>query len=202
LGRAWHAQAGDALTFSLGMMLQPRDWSGLSLAVGLAIARGLDPQGALGLKLKWPNDIWVMQGQWHKLAGILIETSVPTPADTSGARYCVVGVGVNIVAPQVQGLSTPPVGLQSLDAQMDAPSALARIAPPLLNMMQAFERGGFAPLQHAFAARDALRGLPVVLSSGEQGVAQGVDETGAMMVAINGLVQEVISSEISVRPLG
>jgi BirA family transcriptional regulator, biotin operon repressor / biotin---[acetyl-CoA-carboxylase] ligase len=202
LGRAWHGQAGDTLTFSLGLMLKPKDWSGMSLAVGLAIARGLDPQGTLGLKLKWPNDIWVLQGelgQWYKLAGILIETSVPTPVDTQGARYCVIGVGVNIVAPDAKGLNTPPIGLKSLDAALDAPLALSRIAPALLGMVKAFESGGFAPLQNAFSARDALRGKTVVLSSGEQGLAHGVDETGAMMVEINGVVQEVISSEISVR---
>ena len=61
LGRQWHAQAGDALTFSLGLMLHPADWSGLSLAVGLSVVENLDPQGALRLGLKWPNDIWVRQ---------------------------------------------------------------------------------------------------------------------------------------------
>jgi len=43
LGRQWHSQAGDALTFSLGLMLHPADWSGLSLAVGLSVVESLDP---------------------------------------------------------------------------------------------------------------------------------------------------------------
>ena len=67
LGRAWQAKAGDSLTFSLGLSLAPRDWSGLSLAVGVAIAealQGLVDGGAPGagsrrLGLKWPNDIWL-----------------------------------------------------------------------------------------------------------------------------------------------
>ena len=33
LGKPWHSGTGDALTFSLGLPLAPRDWSGLSLAV-------------------------------------------------------------------------------------------------------------------------------------------------------------------------
>jgi BirA family biotin operon repressor/biotin-[acetyl-CoA-carboxylase] ligase len=41
--------------FSLGLPLAPRDWSGLSLAVGLAVAEALHP--AIGLK--WPNDLWL-----------------------------------------------------------------------------------------------------------------------------------------------
>ena len=52
LGRPWHGQTGDALTFSLGLMLRPQDWSGLSLAVGLSLARSLDPNGDLGVRLK------------------------------------------------------------------------------------------------------------------------------------------------------
>ena len=38
LGRPWHGEVGHALTFSLGLMLKPADWSGLSLAVGLSLA--------------------------------------------------------------------------------------------------------------------------------------------------------------------
>ena len=44
LGRSWNTAAGPAsadipaLTFSLGLPLAPRDWSGLSLAVGLSLA--------------------------------------------------------------------------------------------------------------------------------------------------------------------
>jgi BirA family transcriptional regulator, biotin operon repressor / biotin---[acetyl-CoA-carboxylase] ligase len=201
LGRVWLSKATQTLTFSLGLMLQPSDWSGLSLAVGLAIARALDPQSELNLKLKWPNDIWV---DGCKLGGILIETSVPSPADMSGgsnpARYCVIGVGVNIVAPPSEGLTTPAIGLQELSSQLDAPNALSCIAPILLNMVYAFERSGFTPLQNAFTARDALRNQKVVLSSGEHGIAQGVDQNGAMLVEIDGKVQEIISSEISVRP--
>ena len=43
MGRAWQSQPGDGLTFSWGMHLAPTDWSGLSLAVGLARADALDP---------------------------------------------------------------------------------------------------------------------------------------------------------------
>ena len=38
LGRDWHSAAGDSLTFSLVVPLAPADWSGLSLAVGVALA--------------------------------------------------------------------------------------------------------------------------------------------------------------------
>ena len=61
LGRAWQSSAETSLTFSLAVPLQRADWSGLSLAVGLALARALDPQNR-HVRLKWPNDLWRADG--------------------------------------------------------------------------------------------------------------------------------------------
>ena len=207
LGRPWHGEVGHALTFSLGLMLQPTDWSGLSLAVGLSLARSLDPQGALGVRLKWPNDLWVQRPHtpmgWGKLAGILIETALPAGMghDSRQSRYCVVGVGINIAPPAAEGLSTAPLGLQDLQNGITAPKALLQVAEPLLATLLAFERTGFAPLQNAFNARDALHNLPVTLSDGRHGVARGVDATGAMRVDTEQGQEAISSSEVSVRPV-
>ena len=218
LGRPWHGKTGDALTFSLGLMLAPQDWSGLSLAVGLSLARSLDPDGALGVQLKWPNDVWVARPGtstgWGKLAGILIETAVatggsavpPTPAGapSAPARYCVVGVGINIAPPPAEGLSTEPLGLRALVPDTTAPQALLRVAQPLLRTLLTFQTpgttGGFAPLHNAFHARDALRDLTVGLSDGRTGVARGVDATGALQVETAQGLEVINSSEVSVRP--
>src|SRR6516225_11460542 len=91
LGRRWHAAPGSSLTFSLALPLQREDWSGLSLAVGLAVAEALDPQGGR-IGLKWPNDLILCVGAdaGRKLGGILIE-SVPVGA----LRAAVIGIGVN-----------------------------------------------------------------------------------------------------------
>jgi len=212
LGRPWHAQAGDALTFSLGLMLHPADWSGLSLAVGLSVVESLDPQGALGLGLKWPNDVWVRQqpNQWAKLAGILIETAITQNEE----RYCVIGVGVNITSPNAPDLSIPAIGLREHLAGMEtaspartpssgatsAPRALALIAKPLLAAVLAFEAKGFAPLQAAFQQRDVLLDMSVTLSDGRLGKARGVDNTGVLRVETPQGMQLINSAEVSVRP--
>lgn len=219
LGRPWHGEAGHALTFSLGLMLKPADWSGLSLAVGLSLARSLDPQGELGVRLKWPNDLWVKRppvstgtpSGWGKLAGILIETALPTGIGHSGdegqshgrepGRYCVVGVGINIAPPVAEGLSTAPLGLQDLQSDVTAPEVLTKVAEPLLATLLAFERTGFAPLQNAFNARDALQNLNVTLSDGRHGVARGVDAAGAMLVETAQGLEAISSAEVSVRPV-
>jgi BirA family biotin operon repressor/biotin-[acetyl-CoA-carboxylase] ligase len=192
LGRQWHSGEDQAvLTFSLGLALAPQDWSGLSLAVGLSIAQSLHPD----IGLKWPNDLW---WQGRKLAGILIETA--SFGELRSKRYVVVGVGINIHAPDVDGLSTPAVGLAELLPDMDAPQALARVVAPLVRAIQAFERQGFAPFQSDFNARDALSHIAVTLSSGVEGVALGVDRVGALLVETEDGLVSVTSSEVSVRP--
>ena len=79
MGRPWQSAVGDSLTFSLGLPLAPKDWSGLSLAVGLSVAESLHAE----ICLKWPNDLW---WQERKLAGILIETAWNTPGATVFTR--------------------------------------------------------------------------------------------------------------------
>jgi BirA family biotin operon repressor/biotin-[acetyl-CoA-carboxylase] ligase len=197
LGRQWLGDrvatgvSGPAcLTFSLGLSLAPHDWSGLSLAVGWSLAESLHPD----ILLKWPNDLW-----WHdrKLAGILIETV--HGGDTGARRYVVIGVGLNIVCPDAAGLSTPPVGLTELLPDLDAAQALARLVVPLIQTLKSFEQLGFAPFQTRFNARDALAQAPVMLSDGLNGVAQGVDQDGALLVHTALGLQRVTSSEVSVR---
>ena len=207
LGRSWHSALGDSLTFSLGMPLQPADWSGLSLAVGVSVADSLDPPttGPHRIGLKWPNDLWLTTPQGErKLAGILVET-----ARWEGLRYVVIGVGVNIRPVQLAaGLDTAPAAtalapgcLRDFDARMEATDALLRIAPALVQTVQAFEQFGFAPFQARFAARDVLVGRAVQLSDGAHGTAHGVGENGALRVHTPAGMREVTSAEISVRPV-
>jgi BirA family biotin operon repressor/biotin-[acetyl-CoA-carboxylase] ligase len=66
--------------------------------------------------------------------------------------------------------------------------------------IQAFAQQGFAPLQAAYAARDALAGREVGLSDGTAGLALGVAADGALRVQTAAGVVDVTSSEVSVRP--
>ena len=213
LGRAWHSQTGDSLTFSLGLPLAPADWSGLSLAVGVSVAESLQPTLPLPgsalprIGLKWPNDLWLGGAQGDcKLGGILVETaSFVAPQAAAGhpplGRYVVVGVGLNVRPQDGAGMSLPPGSLQEVDAQLDAPTALLRIVAPLVGMLQSFAAYGFAPMQPRFALRDVLQGRNVQLSDGTSGTAHGVGEDGALLVHTAGGMLPVTSSEISVRPV-
>lgn len=215
LGRQWLSSPGDSLTFSLGLPLAPRDWSGLSLAVGLSVAESLQPVPPASdrrLGLKWPNDLWLADDR--KLGGILIETasfvlpgvdsgfpsSLWAPAAAAAARYVVIGIGINIRPRDAQGLATPPACLQDIAPEMDAPGALLRLLAPLLGTVQAFAAHGFAPLRARYAARDLLAGREVLLSDGTSGVAHGVGADGALQVQTAAGLRSITSAEVSVRP--
>jgi BirA family biotin operon repressor/biotin-[acetyl-CoA-carboxylase] ligase len=188
MGRVWQSQPGDSLTFSIGLPLAPKDWSGLSLAVGLSLAESLHPD----VGLKWPNDLWF---QDRKLGGILVEA-----ASMGGRSQVVVGVGLNIRPRPADGLSTAPAALTELLPELTAPDGLARVALPLIQTLLAFESQGFAPLQSRFAARDVLQGRRVHTSDGVQGACLGVSASGALRLQTDAGAVEIHSAEVSVRP--
>ena len=204
MGRVWQSEAHAGLTFSWGMHLAPTDWSGLSLAVGLALADALDPDGQWGLRLKWPNDLcWLSAGSVRKLGGILIETQMGTAnPETPARRWCVVGVGLNLQTPQISTSGLAPVGWNEITGESapHGPDILQACMAALVPALRAFELHGFAPLAERFAQRDALKGQTVTLSDGRVGTALGVDAQGALLVETAQGLQAVHSAEVSVRP--
>jgi len=228
LGRSWLAEPGRCLTLSIGLPLAldatPGGGSALSLVVGISAAQALKalmPAGASaasardGLGLKWPNDLlW----QGRKLGGILIEATA-APGLATGARWVVVGIGINVQAPQ-QAASWPQSALAEAwvgvnAAHLPAHNAEAApcpdvgdvaltLVPALLQALPAFTQTGFAPWQPAFAQLDVLAGLDVSLSSpgsasAQQGRAQGVDGSGALLVHTPQGQLACTSGEVSVR---
>jgi BirA family biotin operon repressor/biotin-[acetyl-CoA-carboxylase] ligase len=197
MGRGWQSAQGSdqpaSLTFSLGLPLAPRDWSGLSLAVGVSVAESLDPSGAAGVALKWPNDLWVGD---RKLGGILIETAQLQPE-----VYLVIGIGINLGAREAEGLRTAPAWLREWRPQAAAGDVLRDIAVPLVDDVRLFSERGFMPFAERFAARDALRGREVLLSDGAEGCCEGVGSGGELIVRTAFGVTRVTSAEVSVRPV-
>ncbi len=200
-GRAWRSAPGASLTFSLALPLHVTDWSGLSLAVGVAVADALDPAADMArthIGLKWPNDLWLMDGAGagRKLGGILIETVA-----AGACRLAVVGIGLNVQPMELSDASTGFASLQELDATATAPGVLHRVALPLALALRRFEREGFAAFCDRFTARDLLRGHPVRTTQTDvpEGVAQGVSAQGALLVQTAAGLKPVSSGEVSVR---
>ncbi len=210
MGRAWQSSRGASLTFSLALPLAPRDWSGLSLAVGVALAEALQPAAAAAsprLGLKWPNDLWLVDAAapgavagGRKVGGVLIETLA-----AADQRLAVIGIGLNITpmrAPTAPELLDRIGCLRELDPLATAPGTLARIALPLVEALRTFESDGFAAFAERFAALDLLDGEAVVTTDPRlpQGTARGVDGQGGLRIEAADGLHVIHSGEVSVRP--
>lgn len=201
-GRTWHAAAGRSLTFSLALPLNPAEWSGLSLTVGVALADALDPPRDAApprIGLKWPNDLWLLDapGRGRKLGGVLIETVA-----VGERRMAVVGVGLNVLPEtQTQEMSSGFACLQELQPDIDAPRALKYVAGPLARALKDFEAQGLAPFLPAWRRRDLLAGQRISTTSPgvPEGVAEGIDDHGALRVRA-GTLHTLVSGDVSVRP--
>jgi BirA family biotin operon repressor/biotin-[acetyl-CoA-carboxylase] ligase len=202
-GRHWHATPGASLTFSLAWPLATADLSGLSLAVGVAVAEAIDPAHSVHrhVAIKWPNDLWLVDAadDGRKLGGILIET-----APIEGGRIAVIGVGLNVLEQRVAEASSGVAWLRQIDAGATTASTLERIVPAFLDALARFDETGFAAFAPRFTARDLLRGRSVRCSSNGDakaidGVAVGVSPSGELLLRTTRGVEAVGSGEVSVR---
>lgn len=200
-GRTWFSPLGGGLTFSLLWRFNRplTALSGLSLAIGVALARGLAAVGVAGVGLKWPNDVMVDGG---KLAGILIETH----GDMLSAATAVIGVGINVHAwAEPLGPTDYPVAAadQSLPGGCDRNDLLIALLAELDSVLKTFDGQGFAPFRDEWQALHVWQGQPVrVLTGGTvscEGIALGVDEAGVLQVASAEGVRPIHSGEVSLR---
>jgi len=207
LGRTWVATPGASLTFSLAWPFAAGiELSGLSLAVGVALAETLDPHpGApLGIGLKWPNDLWLVGAAeaGRKLAGVLIET-----APRGAGRVAVIGIGINLLEQRVEGAATGAAWLAEIDAAAAAEPRvlLDRLTMALAAALHRFERNGFAAFAADFARRDLLRGRTVRCAaagtSGREGIASGISADGELLLRTPVGIVPIDSGEVSVRPI-
>ena len=203
-GRSWQSTASASLTFSLSLPLQPRDWNGLSLAAGVALAEALDPLHAgqaPRIGLKWPNDLMLRDadGSLRKLGGILVET-----LPVGRHRIAIIGIGLNVTPQPAQDLTWGYAHLNELATGMLAPRVLTQVALPLVRALLAFQTSGFGAIRAVYESRDLLKGRLVSTSLAEaaQGVVDGVDEDGALVLRVDGRRVRVASGEVSLRPVG
>ena len=181
-GREWHSGLGDGLTFSLLWRFQQGAnlLSGLSLAVGVAIARVLQSFGIRGTVLKWPNDVLF---HYRKLAGILIELQ----GDMLGPTVAVIGIGMNLklsdcIKARVDQGATDLFSI--IGGMPDRNKLLAALLAELVTVLREFERQGFAPFReewvhyHGFENKCVTVHLPD--GSIQEGVVHGVGEDGSL----------------------
>ena len=182
-GRQWQSVLGGSLTFSVLWRFDEGIAAlvGLSLAVGLAMARALNQHSQFRVKLKWPNDVLV---DFRKLAGILVEIQ----GDIQGPSFAVVGVGLNVRLPPAQreSIEQAVVDLEEMQVHIGRNALLASCLLELNAVMEVMRREGFSALRAEWETHHAHAGQPVslVLPNTQivEGIARGVDDTGAFLL--------------------
>jgi BirA family biotin operon repressor/biotin-[acetyl-CoA-carboxylase] ligase len=203
-GRSWQSPFGANLYLSLAWSFPgwPPQLTALPLAVGVACAAAMQAQGLADVQLKWPNDLYA---QSRKLGGILIEHR----GEAGGLCRVVIGIGINVAmsGAQAEGIDQPwisfaeAIGEHRTVSRNDLAIALIQ---QLASTLRDFENSGFAPFKPRWSAFDLTRDRPVTLS-GEpaiSGIARGVDDSGALLVDVDGQRRAVYSGDVSLRLAG
>ena len=190
LGRTWVDRPGRALLFSVILRpsgLAPGRAGLLPLAAGAAMAAAAREVTGADVGCKWPNDLLVDE---RKVGGILAESSVVQGA----IRHVVVGIGVNIEAPD----NVPDAGgLEGADPASLLTGFLRRFADLYDPSSQSFP----AAVIRAYTEVSATLGREVEATrvDGERvrGRARGMDDTGALIVGTDRGVETVAFGEVA-----
>ena len=200
-GRQWLSAPEASLTFSMLWRFTgaASQLSGLSLAVGVGLARGLERLGAQGVCLKWPNDVLLRQGNdFAKLAGILSELV----SDRRGTQV-VIGIGINLQKPQGD-LPQPAAGLnQAFTVLPERHELLAAILVAVAEALETVTVDGFVGLKNEWQTRHAWQDQAVQLLSDEAtpllGRCLGADNDGALLLETENGIQRILSGDVSLR---
>jgi len=199
LGRRWFAPKGTCLLLSLVLRprLQPRQAQRVTMICSLAAVEAIAGASGLAAQLKWPNDILI---QGRKLGGLLAELGV-----TAGRLdYVVAGMGLNV---NLDPSALPPLASPATSLSIALGHPVSRL-DLLAELLQAVETrcdrlsAGWSPHEewqrHLATLGQQVR---VGTSSGViEGVAEGVDEDGALLVrASDGSIQRVLVGDVTLR---
>jgi BirA family biotin operon repressor/biotin-[acetyl-CoA-carboxylase] ligase len=166
-GRTWTSDPGAGVWLTL--IERPTDPAAvdvLSLRVGMAIARALEPFAADAVRLKWPNDVYT---GGRKLAGVLAEARWRDGA----VEWVSLGVGINVHAPASQPAAA---GLAPKTTRLDV---LRAVVPRLRVAAGSIGRLNDAELAE-FAARDLAVGCDCLEPAAGRVV--GIDASGALLI--------------------
>jgi len=204
MGRTWRSGLGSTLTFSLLWRFDCglNALSGLSLAVGVAIARALGGLGAREVRLKWPNDILTGQskpGDGRKLGGVLIEAQ----GDMLGPSAVVIGIGLNCSLPDhlAGRIDQPAAALDEICRDMPARNRLlAAVLRELADTLRQFEQHGFAAFGDEWERYHIHQDRPIQLRLADgtttSGIARGVGANGELRLETAQGMRQFNSGEV------
>ncbi len=199
-GRDWVSPYGSNIYMSLAWPFEhlASSLDGLSLCVGIAVARAIRELTAVQVGLKWPNDL--VCGQ-KKLAGILLELE----GELSGPMRVIIGIGVNVAMTRSAGseIDQDWISLAEMSHQEISRNRLAaQILMELAEVLPEFQAQGFSGFHKCWQELDALNDREVQLTMANSkviGRARGVTEAGEILIETKTGVQAFRGGEVSVR---
>jgi BirA family transcriptional regulator, biotin operon repressor / biotin---[acetyl-CoA-carboxylase] ligase len=204
-GRSWQSPFGSGLCMSLSWTFNEALSSpgSLSLVAGLAVVRALQSLMPAAIQLKWPNDV-IYRGK--KLGGILIELQ----GDVNGPARVVIGIGLNLQLPRelkvaiAQRGSLAITDLAAATEQLPSRNLIvAAITNNLIRLIVEYSEKGFTSFMNEWKRYDALNGASVQIITATEtilGIAEGVDEDGALRVQTSSGLKTFYSGEVTLRP--
>lgn len=192
-GRAWASPAGAGLYVSVILRPATPVVPLLTIAAGVAIADGIREVSGLATVLKWPNDVYAGS---RKLAGILAEAG-----GTRQGSYVVVGFGVNLLP----GAYPPDVAVRatSLGGELGRPvdrglllaACLAALARRYDELMR--HTSSVVSAWRSYAASTLNRRVTATVGARVvTGVAEDIDDQGALLVRTSVGVDRIVSGEV------
>jgi BirA family biotin operon repressor/biotin-[acetyl-CoA-carboxylase] ligase len=171
-GRVWTAPPGSAVLMSVLLRDLDERHELLPLAAAVAVCQACECEGSVmaGCSVKWPNDVWI---NGKKVAGILIEGR---PQE----GWAVLGIGLNVwidvdeFPPELREIAT------SLLIEEAAPP-IEQMLHGIIDHLDVWIEAPRDSVLAAWRSRDALKGERVRWSGGE-GIANGIDDSGALVV--------------------
>jgi BirA family biotin operon repressor/biotin-[acetyl-CoA-carboxylase] ligase len=199
-GKTWLSPFGSNLYMSMYWPLREglNGALGLSVMMGIQLARLMRAKGIEDVSVKWPNDVYIAGA---KVAGILIELE----GQPMGEGHALIGIGLNLAMPErfKTSIEQPYTDIKS---HLRGPLVRHEWAAELVNScrraLSSFESSGLADYQREWVELDHFYQQPVRVLLGnheQQGIAEGIDENGALLVRQDGVVKRYFGGEISIR---
>jgi BirA family biotin operon repressor/biotin-[acetyl-CoA-carboxylase] ligase len=199
-GKSWLSppMSGIACSLNRRFALSFAAMSGFSLACAVILAESLKRQTEQNIQVKWPNDLWL---NGRKCAGLLIQLR----GEAQGPCEVTLGFGINVNLSVDQGtfIDQPWTSLtESGRMDFNRNELLAGLLQDLIIGFERYESKGFSAFIHRFRALDGLQGQHIVIHDGKHGlngIAGGIDVSGALLVETLDGRRSFHSGEVSVR---
>lgn len=194
--RQWSSPEGQGVWLSvlLRPRMRPENAPLITFCCALAMAEAVRSVTGLDAQIKWPNDL-VLHGR--KLCGILLEMGF----DAQG-MYVVAGTGLNVRrGAYPPGLAERAISIEECANLPDRGAIIAAYLKALEDAVSAIEQDGFDGIAGELRRGCITLGSRVHILGAEEftGVAEDIDETGALLVRTEGELRRVLAGDVSVR---